>query len=99
VSAFTAKDVAHLAELARIDLTSDELEHLAGELSVIEQAVAKVNQAPLENVPLTSHPIPKVNVFREDIVEPSLGVAQALEAAPDSEADQFKVPQILGEEQ
>lgn len=98
MSEITATEVAQLAALARIDLSPEELEQLAGELSVIQQAVAMVNQAPLHNVPPTSHPIPMVNVFREDVVEPSLSVAEALVAAPDSEADQFKVPQILGEE-
>jgi len=98
VSEITATEVAQLAALARIDLSPEELEQLAGELSVIQQAVAMVNQAPLHDVPPTSHPIPMVNVFREDVVEPSLSVAEALAAAPDSEADQFKVPQILGEE-
>jgi basic membrane protein A len=68
------------------------------QLDAIVEAVRTVSEAAGGDVPATSHPIPLVNVFRADEVRPSLSVDQALQAAPAREADQFKVPQILGEE-
>ena len=98
MSAITQSEVARLAALARLALTPEELEYLAGQLAVITEAVAVVTEAAGGDVPPTSHPLPLVNVYREDIVEPSLPVASVLQQAPASEADQFKVPRIMGEE-
>ncbi len=98
MSAISADQVAHLARLARIDLTDDELIRLAGQLDGILDAVAKVEQAAGPDVPATSHPLPLTNVFRDDEVRPSLGAAAALSGAPASEQDRFRVPRILDEE-
>lgn len=96
---FSSDEVARVAALARIDLTPAELERLAGELEVIVHAVARVSEAVRgEDVPATSHPIPLTNVFREDVVEPSLPVADVLAGAPAAQDGRFLVPQILGEE-
>lgn len=91
-------DVAKLAQLARIEMTPDELDHLANELGVILNAVARVQEVAGEEVPPTSHPLPLENVFRPDIVIPSLTPDEALSGAPAQEEQRFKVPQILGEE-
>ncbi len=96
--ALTADDVAALARLARIDLTQDELQHLAPQLGVILESVAKVSEVAAEDVPPTSHALPLSNVFREDKVQPSLSVEQALSGAPAAEQDRFRVPRILDEE-
>ena len=88
----------HLAGLARIVVTDQEVEKLAGELSLIVDSVATVNEAVKGDVPATSHPIPMANVFREDIVEPSLTQAQALSGAPDSAEGRFRVAAILDED-
>ncbi|MFM9141508.1 MAG: Asp-tRNA(Asn)/Glu-tRNA(Gln) amidotransferase subunit GatC [Actinomycetota bacterium] len=92
------EDVANLAKLARIDMSDDELDHLASELSVILDAVARVQEVANSDVPPTSHPIPMTNVFRVDENRPSLSPDDALSGAPASEGQRFKVPQILGEE-
>ena len=92
------EDVANLAKLARIDMSDDELDHLASELSVILDAVARVQEVANSDVPSTSHPIPMTNVFRVDENRPSLSPEDALSGAPASEGQRFKVPQILGEE-
>lgn len=92
------EDVANLAKLARIDMSDDELDHLASELSVILDAVARVQVVANSDVPPTSHPIPMTNVFRVDENRPSLSPEDALSGAPASEGQRFKVPQILGEE-
>jgi aspartyl-tRNA(Asn)/glutamyl-tRNA(Gln) amidotransferase subunit C len=95
----TRDDVAHLARLARIAMTDDELDHLAGQLEVILGAVARVQEVAAGDIPPTSHPLPLTNVFRPDDVRPSLTPAAALAGAPAAEDDRFRVPQILGEPQ
>jgi len=94
----TRDEVAHLADLARIDLSDAELDHLAPQLSVILDSVASFGEAIGDDVPATSHPIPLTNVFREDVVTPGLTAEQALSGAPASEQQRFMVPRILGEE-
>jgi aspartyl-tRNA(Asn)/glutamyl-tRNA(Gln) amidotransferase subunit C len=91
-------DVRHLAALARIDLDDEHLARLAGQLDVILHAVAQVTEVAGADVPPTSHPLPLTNVFRADVVTPSLTAAEALSAAPAAEAGRFRVPRILDEE-
>ena len=98
MSEITPDLVRHLASLARILVTDKEVESLAGELNVIVDAVATVNQAVEGDIIATSHPIPMANVFREDVVEPSLTQAEALSGAPDSADGRFRVAAILDEE-
>ena len=91
-------EVAHLADLARIDLTDAELDHLAPQLSVILDSVASIRGVAGDDVPPTSHALPLTNVFREDVVTPSLTPEQALSGAPDADQQRFSVPRILEEE-
>ena len=98
MSEVTPDLVRHLASLARILVTEEEVNKLTGELNVIVDAVASVNKAVSGDVVPTSHPIPMSNVFRDDVVLPSLTQAEALSAAPDSAEGRFKVPAILDEE-
>lgn len=95
----TRDQVAHLADLARIDLTDAELDHLAPQLSVILESVASLSEVASADVPPTSHALPLTNVFREDVVRPGLTAEAALAAAPASEQQRFMVPRILGDEQ
>lgn len=97
-SAITPEQVEHLASLSRIAMSEDELESLAGDLSLILGNVARVNEVAGDDVPATSHPIPLTNVLRPDVVGPTLSSEQALASAPASADDKFLVPQILGEE-
>ena len=98
MAAISRDDVAHLAKLARIDMSDVELDHLAKEMDIILGAVARVQEVAGVDVPATSHPIPVNNVFRVDVVKPSLTSQEALSGAPAQSEDRFKVPQILGEE-
>jgi aspartyl-tRNA(Asn)/glutamyl-tRNA(Gln) amidotransferase subunit C len=98
MSEITAEQVAHLASLARIDLSSAEIDRLTIELGQIVDSVAKVASVATPDVPATSHPMPLTNVFRDDVVVPSLTVEQALSGAPDRAGDKFRVPAILDEE-
>ncbi len=94
----TRDDVAHLAELARIDLSEAELDRMLGELTVILVSVALVQQAPTEGVEPMSHPLPLTNVTRPDVPRPGLTAEEALSGAPASEQQRFSVPRILTEE-
>ena len=78
--ALSPDDVAALARLARIELTDDELAHLAPQLDVILESVASVSDVATADIPPTSHALPLTNVFREDVVRPSLPVDEVLEA-------------------
>ena len=98
MSDLTRDDVAHLASLARIDLSEAELDHLAGELAVILESVATVSSAPNSDVEPMSHPMPLVNVTRPDVVHECLTPQDALAMAPEAEEQRFSVPRILGEE-
>jgi len=91
--------VAHLASLARITLTEQEIEQLTGELSAIVDAVATVQKVAGNDVPATSHPIPLTGGMRADVIGPTLTTEQALAGAPDHDGSRFRVTAILGEEQ
>jgi aspartyl-tRNA(Asn)/glutamyl-tRNA(Gln) amidotransferase subunit C len=98
-AAISRDELAHLADLARIDLSDAELDHLAPQLSVILESVASINGVASDDIPPTSHALPLTNVFRADVVRPGLTAAEALSGAPEVEQQRFKVPRILGDEQ
>jgi aspartyl-tRNA(Asn)/glutamyl-tRNA(Gln) amidotransferase subunit C len=91
-------EVAHLARLSRLALTDDELDHFAVQLDQIISAVAHVQEVAAEGIPLTSHAVPVTNVFRDDVVVPTLGPDKALDQAPAVEQQRFRVPRILAED-
>jgi aspartyl-tRNA(Asn)/glutamyl-tRNA(Gln) amidotransferase subunit C len=93
------EEVRHLADLARIELSDEELDHLAPQLAVIIDSVASINGVAAGDIPPTSHALPLTNVFREDVVRPGLTAEEALAGAPEEEQQRFKVPRILGDEQ
>ncbi|MBM7051357.1 MULTISPECIES: Asp-tRNA(Asn)/Glu-tRNA(Gln) amidotransferase subunit GatC [unclassified Rothia (in: high G+C Gram-positive bacteria)] len=97
MSAITRETVAHLAQLAHIEMSDDELVALASELDVIVDSVKSVSDAVSDDIPATSHPIPLKNVFREDVVSDTLNAEEALSGAPDAEDGKFRVPAILDE--
>ena len=99
MSEITREQVEHLAGLASIALTPDEIETMTRELGQIVDNVAKVSEVATDDVPATSHPIPLTNVFRDDVVGETLTVEQALSGAPDHDGSRFRVTAILGEEQ
>ena len=98
MSAITRDEVAHLAALARIDLTDVELDRLSGQLRVVLDAVARVGEVAADDVPATSHPLPLTNVQRPDELRPCLTSAEALASAPATEQGRFQVPRILEED-
>lgn len=90
--AITREDVLHVARLARLALTEEEVERFGSQLSAILEAVGKVGELELAGVEPTSHPLDLANVLAEDEPRPSLPVEEALENAPDREGDFFRVP-------
>ena len=90
--AISRDEVLHVARLARLALTDEEIERLGGQLSAILEAVGKVSELDLAGVEPTAHPLDLVNVWAEDEPRPSLTVDKALANAPDREAGFFRVP-------
>ena len=90
--AISKDDVLHVARLARLALTDDEVERLTHELADIVDAVAVVSELDLDDVVPTSHPLDLVNVMDEDEPRPSLPLEDVLVNAPDPEGTLFRVP-------
>ena len=89
--------MAHVAVLARLDLTEDELERFTGQLGAVLEHAADIAALDIADVPPTAHPLPLVNVLREDVPVPSLDRDEVLAQAPAVEDGRFQVPRILGE--
>jgi len=87
-------EVLHVAKLARLALTDEEVGRFQEQLSAILEAVGKVSELDLDGVPPTSHPLDLVNVLAEDEPAPSLSLAEALANAPDPEDGFFGVPSV-----
>ena len=87
-------DIEHVAKLARLALTEDERAALATQLGQILEHAARVGEVAAADVPPTASPIPRVNVLRDDVAEPSLPVDEALRNAPERDGDRFRVPRI-----
>jgi aspartyl-tRNA(Asn)/glutamyl-tRNA(Gln) amidotransferase subunit C len=84
--------VLHVARLARLRLTDEEIERMSRELSTILDHIEKINELDLDDVEPTSHVIDVENVLRPDEPRPSLPRERALEPAPDATEDGFRVP-------
>jgi aspartyl-tRNA(Asn)/glutamyl-tRNA(Gln) amidotransferase subunit C len=87
-------EVLHVAKLARLALSEEELERFGAQLSAILEAVGTVAELDLEDVEPTSHPLDVVNVWDEDEPRPCLSLEEALANAPDPEDGYFGVPPV-----
>jgi aspartyl-tRNA(Asn)/glutamyl-tRNA(Gln) amidotransferase subunit C len=90
--AISRDEVLHVARLARLELTEEEVERLGSQLSAILEAVGKVSELDLGDVEPTAHPLEVANVWADDEPRPSLQLDQAFANAPDREGDFFRVP-------
>jgi aspartyl-tRNA(Asn)/glutamyl-tRNA(Gln) amidotransferase subunit C len=90
--AISNEEVLHVARLARLALSDDEIERLGAQLNAILEAVGKVSELDLADIEPTAHPLDLVNVWAEDDPRDSLSNEDALANAPDSEAGFFRVP-------
>jgi len=91
----TLKDAEHIAELARLKFSKKELESFTHQLNQILEYVEKLNELDTENIEPLSHPVEGNNIFREDILKPSISRGEALKNAPDSDEEFFKVPKVI----
>jgi aspartyl-tRNA(Asn)/glutamyl-tRNA(Gln) amidotransferase subunit C len=91
-------DVEHVAHLARLGLTEEELARLEGQLNHILDQYAVLATLDTEHIPPTAQTIEVANILREDFIRPSLAVDDALANAPGRSGDHFVVPAILGSE-
>ena len=90
--AISRDEVLHVARLARLALSDDEVDRLSAQLNAILEAVGKVSELDLADVEPTAHPLDLVNVWADDEPHESLSVEDALANAPDREAGFFRVP-------
>jgi len=99
VPEITRDDVAHVARLARLNLTDEELDRFTPQLVAILGHAEDIESLEIgEDVPPTAHPLPLANVLRPDVVRPSLDRDEVLAVAPAVEDHRFAVPPVLGEE-
>jgi aspartyl-tRNA(Asn)/glutamyl-tRNA(Gln) amidotransferase subunit C len=97
-ASITREDVAHVARLARLALTDDELDLYTGQLAAVLDHARDVDALDVTDVEPMSHPYPLVNVLRDDVVGPCVDRDEVLASAPAVEDGRFRVPAILGEE-
>ncbi len=97
MSQISRDEVAHLARLARLALSDEELDSYVGQIDAILGHVSQIQEVDVTGVDPTGNPLKDVNVFRPDEVEPCLTQEEALAEAPKAADGRFAVPRILGE--
>lgn len=95
----SAEDVAHVAKLALLDISDDEVATFTEQLRGVIETAQQMNEVDLEGVEPTHHPLGLSNVMRPDVAAPSLDRDEVLAQAPATEEGRFKVPPALGEAQ
>lgn len=91
----TTAEVEHVAWLARLEIAEDEKDRLTADLNQIIAHFEKLQQLDTDHVEPTSHSIPVVNVFREDVAGRSFDVSEAVSNAPEERDEYFVVPQVV----
>jgi aspartyl-tRNA(Asn)/glutamyl-tRNA(Gln) amidotransferase subunit C len=97
--AITWDEVTHVARLARLELTDEEVELFREQLSAVLERAQRIQSLPLDDTPPTAHPIELSNVFREDVVVPPKPPDMILSNAPERDGPLFRVPKILEDEE
>ena len=91
----TRDEVAHVAQLARLNLGEEQMERLTGQLNDILSSMEKLNQLDTSGVPSTNHALDLTGAMREDQVKPSLERDRVLANAPESNGESFVVPRVI----
>jgi aspartyl-tRNA(Asn)/glutamyl-tRNA(Gln) amidotransferase subunit C len=91
----TREEVAHVAQLARLNLGEEQTERLTGQLNDILESMEKLNQLDTSGVPSTNHALELTGAMRDDVVQPSLERERALKNAPESNGEAFVVPRVI----
>jgi len=97
VATLSREDVEHVAHLARLGMSAEEIDRIRGELNHIIEQYTTLAELETEHIPPTAQTIELENILRDDVVRPSLPVEDVLRNAPERDGDQFVVPAILGE--
>jgi aspartyl-tRNA(Asn)/glutamyl-tRNA(Gln) amidotransferase subunit C len=95
----TADDVRHVAKLARLELSDQAITRLTAQLESILRYVAQISRVDVTGVEPMAHALPITNVFRDDVIEPSLPLEKVLANAPETDGPFFKVPKVIGPEE
>jgi aspartyl-tRNA(Asn)/glutamyl-tRNA(Gln) amidotransferase subunit C len=90
--AITREEVLHVARLARLELTDDEVTRFQEQLSAILDAVSKVAELDLADVPPTSHPLEIANAWGDDVPHECLPLDDVFANAPDRDGNYFRSP-------
>ena len=93
--AISRQEVEHVARLARLELTEEEIELFRSQLDAVLERAQRIQALDLDDVPPTAHPVELTNVWRQDVVVPFADPAPILDNAPATEDGRFRVPQIL----
>ena len=88
----TREEVLHVARLARLELSDDEVAKFQEQLSDILEAVSKVSELDLADVPPTAHPLQIANAWADDVARPCLPLDEVFANAPDRDGDYFRTP-------
>jgi aspartyl-tRNA(Asn)/glutamyl-tRNA(Gln) amidotransferase subunit C len=88
------EQVRHVANLARLGLTDEEVKEMGGQLDAILESIEKIRELDLADTPPTANPLNLSNVLRPDEPRPELPREEALAPAPDPADDLFAVPRI-----
>ncbi|HHX74044.1 MAG TPA: Asp-tRNA(Asn)/Glu-tRNA(Gln) amidotransferase subunit GatC [Firmicutes bacterium] len=91
----TKEEIAHVALLARLEMSAEEMEEIAGQLNNILEYVDKLNRLDTAEVPPTTHVLPLQNVFREDRPLPCLTPEAVQANAPEAEDGMFRIPPVI----
>ena len=92
----TPQQVAHVAKLARLALSAEELAKFGGQLEQILEYVAKIDKLDVKDVAPMAHVLPLRNILRDDVIEPSLPLEKVLMNAPEADGPFFAVPKVIG---
>ncbi|MFZ3208518.1 MAG: Asp-tRNA(Asn)/Glu-tRNA(Gln) amidotransferase subunit GatC [Geobacteraceae bacterium] len=91
----TGAEVKHVARLARLKLSEEEVETFTGQMGAILAYIEKLNELDTDGIAPTAHAVPMENAFREDMERPSIGAGQALANAPERVDGFFRVPKVI----
>jgi len=91
----TENDVEHVARLARLQLSPDDLTVMTQQMDAMLGYVEKLNELNTDDVEPMAHAVPMSNAFRDDKIEPSIGIERALQNAPEADESCFRVPKVI----
>ena len=95
MSIINKQEIEHVAHLARLEIAEDKIEVFTEQINNILEHISMLNKVDTDNVPPTYHVLPEKNVWREDVVKPSLPREEALANAPEQENGCFKVLKVI----